>query len=221
MLFNKYLSVGIMLFLSVMIAAGAAASDVAGTVNDDGGKSAQDAVVYLLPADGKAPEVKKNTFGIMDQIKMQFVPRVLPVQTGTQVKFPNSDNILHHVYSFSPAKKFELPLYKGKTADPVLFDKPGVVVLGCNIHDWMIGYILVVDTPYFAKTGKDGHYSISGVPPGDYRAFAWHPDMKGAPESVAKSVKVAKSDDAKVDFSMKLKTKKKSSGGDMGNMNQY
>jgi plastocyanin len=111
---------------------------------------------------------------IMDQRNMMFAPNVLPVTVGTSVRFPNSDNIRHHVYSFSPAKRFELPLYAGVQAEPVLFDKPGVVTLGCNIHDWMVGYIVVLDTPYFAKTGSDGKARLQ-VPAGAYQLSIWHP----------------------------------------------
>ena len=90
----------------------------------------------------------------MDQRGSQFVPHVLPVQAGTSVTFPNSDQIRHQVYSFSASKRFELPLYAGTSASPIRFDQPGIVVLGCNIHDWMIGYVVVLDTPYFGKTGE-------------------------------------------------------------------
>ena len=84
---------------------------------------------------------------VVDQIDKEFVPYVKPVRTGSFVQFPNKDHIRHHVYSFSAPSKFELPLYMGTPAQPVLFDKPGVVKLGCNIHDWMIGYVYVTDSP--------------------------------------------------------------------------
>ncbi len=77
----------------------------------------------------------------MDQQGHQFVPHLLVVQAGTEVTFPNSDNVSHHVYSFSPTKPFELPLYKGDVYPPVTFEKAGIVVVGCNIHDSMLGYI--------------------------------------------------------------------------------
>lgn len=97
-----------------------------------------------------------NEPAIMDQRNKQFVPSVLAVRSGTAVKFPNSDDIRHHVYSFSPTKRFELRLYKGTPSEPVLFDKPGVVVLGCNIHDWMVGYVYVTDDPWFAVSDEQG-----------------------------------------------------------------
>jgi hypothetical protein len=105
------------------------------------------------------------------------------------VKFPNSDSVSHHVYSFSPTKPFELGLYKGNVYPPVVFDKPGIVVVGCNIHDSMLGYIRVVDTPYFAVTNEQGVALIDGVPSGDYAVEVWTPRVRQpslpAPEHVA------------------------------------
>ena len=118
------------------------------------------------------------------------MPYVKPVFVGSTVRFPNSDNIRHQVYSFSPAKKFELPLYAGTNAPPVTFDKPGVVVLGCNIHDWMIGYIYVAETPFFAKTGPLGTASIADLPPGEYSVRVWHPSMDRAEETTSRQIAV-------------------------------
>ena len=89
----------------------------------------------------------------------------------------------HHVYSFSPAKKFELKLYTGTPSNPVLFDRPGVAVLGCNIHDQMVGWIVVVDTPYYARTpAAPGRAQIDNVPPGTYALRTWHTRLPvGAP----------------------------------------
>ena len=98
---------------------------------------------------------------------------MLAVHTGTAVSFPNSDNIRHHVYSFSPAKRFELRLYQARRR-PVVFDKPGVVVLGCNIHDWMLGYVYITDDPFFAVSDDAGRLALD-LPPGRYTASLWHP----------------------------------------------
>jgi hypothetical protein len=100
---------------------------------------------------------------------------VLAVRSGTRVAFPNSDNIRHHVYSFSPAKHFELRLYQGTPSEPVLFDKPGAVVLGCNIHDWMVGYVYVTDDPWFAVSDAQGRVQLDSVPVGSYAVSLWHP----------------------------------------------
>ena len=144
-------------------------------------------VVYFLGKD--TPAAPSNSMAIMDQVNTQFAPHILAVQKNTQVSFPNSDSIQHHVYSFSSAKAFELELYKGVRANPLLFDKLGVVEMGCNVHDWMLGYIYVVDTPYFAKTDQQGSVSMQ-VPDGEYIIRAWHPRISDTPESFQKTMPV-------------------------------
>ncbi|MDF3196383.1 methylamine utilization protein [Pseudomonas sp. 1928-m] len=121
-----------------------------------------------------APVVAPAT-AVMDQRSQQFAPNVLAVRSGTSVSFPNSDNIRHHVYSFSLAKRFELRLYQGTPSEPVIFDKPGVVVLGCNIHDWMVGYVYVTDDPWFAVSDAQGKLNLEQLPAGTYTASLWHP----------------------------------------------
>ena len=102
----------------------------------------------LAAPEGRAgPLPEKPGREIVDQINLEFVPHVKPVVVGSPVYFPNKDDVRHHVYSFSPAKRFELPLYSGTPAAPVVFDRPGIVAIGCNIHDWMLGYIYVAETP--------------------------------------------------------------------------
>ena len=118
---------------------------------------------------------------------------IVPVRVGTTVNFPNKDNIRHHVYSFSPPKKFELPLYTRKPAAPVLFDKAGVVVLGCNIHDWMIAYVYVSESAYFAKTGADGKATLSDLPAGKNTLRAWHPRLEGKEDATERKISVLRS----------------------------
>jgi hypothetical protein len=129
---------------------------------------------------------------------------VMAVQAGTAVSFPNSDNIRHHVYSFSPAKKFELPLYSGVPAEPVVFDKVGFITLGCNIHDWMIAYIAVLPTPYFQVTRQDGRAVLKDLPAGQHTVRVWHPALKGQPEAFAQQV-VAGSGTKSLMFTLPLK----------------
>jgi hypothetical protein len=93
------------------------------------------------------------------------------------VSFPNSDSVSHQIYSFSAAKRFQLPLYRGKPYPPVLFDHTGIVILGCNIHDWMIGYIDVTDAPFYGTTDARGTWSAQ-VPAGRYEIAVWHPRMR-------------------------------------------
>ena len=153
-------------------------ASIDGVVTDKSGAQLSDAVIYAVPNSGTAL-AKPGRAAAVDQVNKDFMPLVTPVQTGTLVSFPNKDNIRHHVYSFSPPKTFELKLYSGVPSAPLLFDKPGVVVLGCNIHDWMLAYIYVVDTPYFAKT-QNGRGRIEGLPAGEYDLKAWHPQLRGA-----------------------------------------
>jgi plastocyanin len=142
------------------------------TVRDAAGAPVEDAVAWVIPKVGPSP-VRKRDAAIAQRDKA-FVPMVTVVQTGTAVQFPNQDPIRHHVYSFSPAKVFELKLYAGTPAAPVLFDKPGEVVLGCNIHDHMIAYVYVVDTPWFGKTARDGQIKMDAVPAGEYELHVAH-----------------------------------------------
>lgn len=166
-------------FLTILqLAAPAAAADVTVTLRDGQGNPLEDAVVWALP---RPAHVVKPRTAAVEQRNKAFVPLVSVVQVGTPVSFPNRDEIRHHVYSFSPAKRFELKLYAGTPADPIVFDKPGEVVLGCNIHDHMIAYIYVVETPWFAKSGKDGRARIDGLPPGEYDLNAWHYAQAGRP----------------------------------------
>jgi plastocyanin len=157
-------------------------------VKDHHGKSVADAVVLVMPTDPKIAQRARTPADAIDQVDKQFVPYVKPVFLGSKVRFPNSDHIRHQVYSFSPAKIFELPLYAGTDAPPVVFDKPGVVVLGCNIHDWMVGYIYVSETPFFAKTETAGTAVIADLPPGDYSVRIWHPSMEGGENATLRQV---------------------------------
>lgn len=144
------------------------------TVTDSAGNPVPDAVVYAEAAAGQVlPKAALHPVEI-EQRKRKFIPKVTVVQIGTEISFPNNDSVKHHVYSFSPAKVFDLPLYSGKTADPQLFDKQGTVVLGCNIHDQMIAYVQVVNTPYFVKTDVSGKGKLDNVLPGKYVLKAWY-----------------------------------------------
>ncbi len=159
----------------------AQAASVQVELTDAAGKPLADAVVFLESTEAKRL-VKPQPGVEMAQEKRQFVPVMMVVPVGTQVLFPNRDTVRHHVYSFSPTKKFELKLYTGTPAKPVLFDQAGVVVLGCNIHDQMTGWILVVDTPYYTSSSATGKAQIDNVAPGTYKLRSWHHRLPvGAP----------------------------------------
>jgi plastocyanin len=142
------------------------------SVTDAAGQPLADAVVYVLMRGAKAQAVPGTTAQI-GQRDRQFRPQITVIQTGTSVSFPNFDTVRHHVYSFSPIQKFELKLYAGTPAAPVVFDKPGTAVLGCNIHDRMNAWVHVVDTPLFAKTDAAGLATLD-VPAGEHQLRAWH-----------------------------------------------
>lgn len=124
---------------------------------------------------------RESRTAVMDQRNLQFVPDILVVQTGTAVDFPNSDQVKHQVYSFSGAKSFKLSLYAGHEYPPIVFDRAGLVTLGCNIHDNMIGYIYVTDSPYFGRTDASGHLLLHDLPRGSYTLVAWHSQIHDAP----------------------------------------
>jgi plastocyanin len=178
-------------------------ADLQATVLDESGAPLPDAVVSAF-ADFPVPTPKPEE-DVEDQVNKEFVPYVNPVRVGTNVRFPNRDNISHHVYSFSPAKRFELPLYKGEPASPVLFDKVGVVKLGCNIHDWMIGYIYVTDAPFFGKSSNEGRVDLRGLPPGSYRLQVWHPRITTAAESETLRVTLQDETPTLIEWRLKLK----------------
>jgi plastocyanin len=171
----------------LMLANAAHAAQLKVQVRDAAGAPVRDAVVWLLPLNGVAPPARGDT-AVMDQRNLGFTPQVLVVQTGTPVRFPNSDNVRHQVYSFSPAKRFELKLYSGNHTSSELFDKPGIVTLGCNIHDWMLGYVVVVDTPWFTQTGDDGQLALGDVPAGRYTLSLWQPRMPSSTPPISETV---------------------------------
>ena len=162
----------IMLAALLCLSRGSHAAEVTAIITDAAGKPVAEAVVAFY--DGKTSALAAGAGGKIVQKNKMFNPKVTIVQTGTRINFPNEDSVRHHVYSFSPAKKFELKLYSGVPTEPVLFDQAGVVTLGCNIHDSMVGYIYIVDTPFFAKTDDNGK-AVLKLNDGQYSYQAWLP----------------------------------------------
>ena len=160
------------------------------TVLASDGSPVEDVAVVLAPEAGGARRGAPRK-ARMDQIHRRFVPVVVVVDVGDSVEFPNSDSVSHQVYSFSPAKHFQLPLYKGALHPPVRFDQAGLVVVGCNIHDEMVGYILVADSPYHDETGTDGLARIGGVPAGRFRVTVWSPYIAAGDDAVLDTLVVA------------------------------
>ena len=180
-------------------------AEIAASVLDDKGRPVAEAVVVALPADGILRLPARAREGVVDQVNKEFTPKVTAILMGTAVTFPNNDNVRHQVYSFSPAKRFELPLYAGVPAQPVVFDKAGVVVLGCNIHDWMVGYVYVSESPYFAKTDGEGKAVLADLPLRSYLVRVWHPQLEGSEESTRQSVDASTPGRFSASWTLKLK----------------
>jgi plastocyanin len=180
--------------LAVLLAWPAAAATVTATVTDDHGRPLPDAVVMIAPEPG-APVPKPDggplAIATIDQKDETFVPFVVVIHTGGSVVFHNSDQIRHHVYSFSPLHRFEMVQPPGDVSPPIKFDQPGSVAIGCNIHDQMIAYVHVTDAPWAKVTDADGHAVIAGVPAGHFVATVWHPRLRPRTEPPAMPLTLA------------------------------
>ena len=160
-------------------------------------------VAVFVDQEGVGPTAVPDTAAIMDQSDTQFVPHMLVISKGQSVRFPNSDVVAHHVYSFSKPNNFVLPLYKGDAHDPIKFDHDGVVTLGCNIHDHMLGYIVVVDTDVFATTDESGRVSLSVDDDAtQYTVHIWSPRLREADASLKKQLHITGDEDVRVTFTL-------------------
>jgi plastocyanin len=167
-------------FGGLLKAAAAFATTLIVAVQTTDGRPLPGAVLTVHALSGtERPAAPVNA--VMDQVNRAFVPDLLVIPAGSTVEFPNSDSVSHQIYSFSQAKKFQLPLYRGKRYPPVRFDQVGFVTLGCNIHDSMLAYVLVTDAPYFGRTDPAGSWSVE-LPRGTYRVTVWHPRMRESAE---------------------------------------
>jgi plastocyanin len=173
--------------------AGARAATVGVQVADRAGKPLADAVVMLVPVSGRLP-VRPMSGVEIAQSHRQFSPQVTVITVGTSIAFPNLDTVRHHVYSFAPIKTFELKLYAGVPAAPIVFDKPGIATLGCNIHDAMVAWVVVVDTPLYARSTSSGKAQIDAVPAGDYELRVWHSELVEPSAPVSSPLAVGSAD---------------------------
>jgi len=158
-------------------------------------------VVYLesAPALGVAPVVPPAPYRI-EQVGLAFEPHVLAVPRGATVEFPNRDVVFHNVFSLSKAASFDLGRYPSGASRSVRFDKPGIVKVFCHIHSDMSAILVVLDHPFFASPGRDGRYSIAGLPPGEYRVVPWHERAR----TVARGVRVEAGQVTRLDFHIPL-----------------
>jgi plastocyanin len=153
------------------------------------GRPLAGAIVTAEPESQKlAPATPRKA--VVDQIDLAFVPDVTVVPVGSSVSFPNSDIVSHQVYSFSPARRFQLPLYRGTQHPAVVFDQPGIVTLGCNIHDNMVAYLVVTAAPFFGRTNERGEWAMENAPTGAYRVKVWHPGLKDPTAMLERSIRL-------------------------------
>jgi plastocyanin len=168
------------------------AAEIEVTVLDRAGEPVPNVAVYIQ-SEHDGPLLAPTQSAVMDQIDTRFVPHLLVVQTGTPVEFSNSDVIAHHVYSFSKPNNFTLPLYKGDLQPRINFDYGGVATLGCNIHDHMLAYILVVDSNVFGKTNIDGKTELTADNPDGLTVSIWSPRIKLNDENLTQTIKAGRS----------------------------
>lgn len=171
------------------------AVDLAVKVTTPAGKPVRDAVVTVHTDAPMSGAYKDEPPRVVQQM-LQFDPFVLIVPVGAEVSFPNRDQVRHHVYSFSPANRFELRLYGKDETRKVRFPVVGAVAIGCNIHDAMVAFVKVVDTPFAAKTSATGAATIANLPAGGATLRVWHPHGKGAGNQVEKKFVLARADAA-------------------------
>jgi plastocyanin len=201
----------ILLAVVLLFSCSACTMTVRVSVQDENGNPVHNAVVFAAalqsgvpgtpPGTGGMDREKRNNIDLKDQ---HIVPLVLPVQAGTTVSFSNRAAIQHQIYSISPAKPFNLTIDKGASSAGMVFDKPGIVVVGSAINDRMIGYIYVLKTPWFATTGKDGTADLRDLPKGTYDVRVWHPAIKGSTEATAKRVAPSSQRETQVNVTITL-----------------
>lgn len=179
---------GALLCAAASFASAAHAGDLEFVVRGANGAPTPNAVVTVYPSEGSHAPAPASAPLVMEQKDIAFAPYVLIVPLGGAVMFPNRDTVRHHVYSFSAPHRFELKLYGREEQRTERFDKPGVVSIGCNIHDRMAAFIDVVDTRFAARTDAEGRVRIAGLPAGPAEVRVWHPLAKGPGGQVSKTV---------------------------------
>jgi len=186
--------------------AAASAADLDVQVRATGGAPVPEALVTIHLIGQPTPRPRLAGTYSVDQQDIQFHPFISAVPVGASVTFMNHDRVRHHVYSFSPAKRFELKLASRQQNQSVLFDKPGIVPLGCNIHDRMIAYLAIVDTPWAKTADAGGHVLLRGLPAGSVAVTIWHPYLRAPGNSITRTVTIADSSMRSERFTVPMRT---------------
>lgn len=197
----------------------AAAGSLAVHVSRPDGKPVAGAVVMIHGPAG-TPLPKPGTF-VIDQVDKAFTPDLTVMPVGSTVTFPNSDSVSHQVYSFSPAKKFQLPLYRGTAYPPMKFENAGIVTLGCNIHDDMIAYVVVTDAAWVGRTDAAGNWTADGLPAGELRVEVWHPRMREPTPVVERPVSLRASEAGELDVALTRTLRPEPLGGNPKSWSDY
>lgn len=172
-------------------------------IKDQGGRPIEGVIIEAFAENDSPVSFTRQT--IIDQINKEFVPTVTVITAGTGINFPNWDDIRHHVYSFSTAKQFELPLYSGTPANPVIFDQSGIVVLGCNIHDWMRAYVYIAESERYIRTDTEGFGKFEDLANGTYKVKLWHPTLRKKKTPVIKTMVLTNEEVEVLDATLILK----------------
>ena len=187
--------------LFLIIFCGAALAKMTVTVLDKSATPLSNVVVELEPDASVNTSVMEPKVATIKQVDQQFVPHILVLEKGTTVTFPDTDTVRHHVYSFSPAKTFEIRIHKQDIQRNILFEQAGIVELGCNIHDWMLGYLYIAESALFAQTNEKGEVEFADLPYGNYTIKVWHPRIDEQDVGSAEKVNYSADDG---DFSVTL-----------------
>lgn len=183
--------IALALFLLLLTTTAARAGDLTVSVRDAAGRPVQDAVVTVHPASGVPAGPIRFAWPLrMSQRDIQFAPYVLVVPVGATVSFPNLDRVRHHIYSFSRGNRFEIQLYGRDESRTHTFTATGLAAVGCNIHDAMLAYIRVVDTPWAGKTDASGNMVLRAVPAGAATLRVWHPKLAGRGNESAQTITI-------------------------------
>jgi len=193
-----------LLMVFPLAAPAAHAGDLVVSLKDASGEPVVNAVVTYHPAAG-VPAPRPAGAYVVAQADIRFEPFVLVAPVGAAVQFPNHDKVRHHVYSFSAAKRFELKLYGRDETRSVTFDHPGAVSLGCNIHDQMMGFIYITDTPYAAKSGPRGEVLLENLPAGPGTLTVWQPFLKSRGNAVDRQLSIPAQGEARAALSLDLR----------------
>ena len=203
------MTVRVLVLTAILWGLSQASADLRVAVVDRDGNPVADVVVMLEgPSLPETPEPGGQN--IMDQVNIAFEPHVLVVQQGAEVEFPNSDSVAHHVYSFSKPNNFVLPLYRGEKHEPIRFEHPGVVVLGCNIHDGMVGYIVVTESAHFGKTNADGELLFAIEADTKAQVRIWSPRFRDKADTLIREIDLTTTESLTFELQKKLRPEHRS-----------